>query len=222
MLRRIGLSCRQRVNVDRDTELLAIMMLPLVGIYGTCTARVSKQPTLATNPRTESINPTRCSVRAVRFPAVMSIVASITRLSRFAELLFVFAALPLAPAVRAQTLVVIVNPSIGVQHLSRREALDIFLGRYRSFPSGASALPIDLDITSTERRQFYLLLAHKDQSDMSAYWARLAFSGKLSPPFSVTDARMAVDIVAHNPNAIAYVDRTAVDNRVRIALEVTP
>jgi ABC-type phosphate transport system substrate-binding protein len=147
---------------------------------------------------------------------------SSTRMSLLVQVLFALGVLQVTQAVRAQTIVVIVNPSIGVQHLSRREALDIFLGRYRSFPSGASALPIDLDVNSTERRQFYLMLAHKDSSDMSSYWARLTFSGKISPPFSVADARMAVDIVANNPNAIAYVDRAAVDNRVRIALEITP
>jgi len=138
------------------------------------------------------------------------------------RLLFALAAILLTQAVRGQTLVVIVNPSIGVQHLSRRETLDIFLGRYRTFPSGESALPVDLQINSTERRQFYLILAHKDVADMSSYWARLTFSGKISPPFAVADARVAVDIVANNPNAIAYVDRTAVNNRVRIALELTP
>jgi ABC-type phosphate transport system substrate-binding protein len=143
-------------------------------------------------------------------------------MSIFVQVLFALGVLPVTQAVGAQTIVVIVNPSIGVQHLSRREALDIFLGRYRTFPSGASALPIDLDINSTERRQFYLMLAHKDSSDMSSYWARLTFSGKISPPFSVANARMALDIVANNPNAIAYVDRAAVDNRVRIALEITP
>jgi len=138
------------------------------------------------------------------------------------QVLFALAMTLSGPAARAQTLVVIVNPSIGVQHLTRREALDIFLGRYRTFPSGVSALPLDLDVNSAERRQFYLLLAHKDPADMSSYWARLTFSGKISPPFAVTDARMAVDIVATNPNAIAYADRSLVDNRVRIALELTP
>jgi hypothetical protein len=57
---------------------------------------------------------------------------------------------------------------------------------------------------------------------MGSYWARLTFSGKISPPFAVSDAHMAIDIVANNPNAIAYVDRAAVDQRVRIALEITP
>jgi ABC-type phosphate transport system substrate-binding protein len=153
---------------------------------------------------------------------VTSIVSGPTRMSHFVRALLILALLPVTQALQAQTLVVIVNPSMGVQHLSRREALDIFLGRYRTFPSGASALPIDLDINSNERKQFYLLLAHKDPADMSSYWARLTFSGKISPPFAVADGHMAVDIVANNPNAIAYVDRASVDNRVRIALEITP
>ena len=148
--------------------------------------------------------------------------SGLTQKRIFPRLLFAFMALSLLQAIRAQTLVVIVNPAIGVQHLSRREVLDIFLGRYRTFPSGASALPIDLDVNSAERQQFYLLLAHKDSQDMGSYWARLTFSGKISPPFAVPDARTAIDIVAANPNAIAYVDRAAVDQRVRIALEITP
>lgn len=143
-------------------------------------------------------------------------------MSLFMQALLILALMLISQALRAQTLVVIVNPSIGVQHLSRREALDIFLGRYRTFPSGASALPIDLDINSDERKQFYLVLAHKDPADMGSYWARLTFSGKISPPFAVADGHMAVDIVANNPNAIAYVDRAYVDNRVRVALEITP
>ncbi len=153
-----------------------------------------------------------------------SIVSSAKRIRTILRTLFALAVLPLAHTVHAQNLVVIVNPTIGVQHLSRREVLDIFLGRYRTFPSGTSALPIDLDVTSEERKQFYMLLAHKEPADMGSYWARLTFSGKISPPFAVPTAQMAIDIVANNPNAIAYVDRSVAesDRRVRIALEITP
>lgn len=151
-----------------------------------------------------------------------SIVSSSRQQRMLLRLLLGLLGLVMIPVVRAQTIVVIVNPSIGIQHLSAGEVRDIFLGRYRTFPSGASALPIDLDIESAARRQFYLLIAHKDASSMGSYWARLTFSGKISPPFAVSDARQAIDIVANNPNAIAYVDRAAVDDRVRIALEITP
>lgn len=141
----------------------------------------------------------------------------------FLQLLLTLMAALLMPTARSQTkpLVVIVNPTIGVQHLTRSEVLDIFLGRYRNFPTGASALPIDLDASSAARKQFYLLLAHKNPADMVSYWARLSFSGKISPPFAVSGAETAIDIVATNPNAIAYVDRSIVDNRVRIAFEIT-
>jgi ABC-type phosphate transport system substrate-binding protein len=141
----------------------------------------------------------------------------------FLQILLTLMAALWMPTLRAQTntLVVIVNPTIGVQRLTRSEVLDIFLGRYRNFPTGASALPIDLDASSAARNQFYALLAHKNPADMVSYWARLSFSGKISPPFAVSGAETAVDIVAANPNAIAYVDRSAVDSRVRIAFEIT-
>jgi ABC-type phosphate transport system substrate-binding protein len=116
-------------------------------------------------------------------------------------------------------LVVIVNPSVGVQ-LTRRQIIDIFLGRYRTFPSGLPAMPIDLDASSAERAQFYALLAHKDAAGMTTWWLRMSYSAQISPPYPVPDARKAVDIVAINPSAIAYVDRRAVDNRVRVVLEI--
>lgn len=129
----------------------------------------------------------------------------------------------LAPALHAQSpLVVIVNPANPVQTLNRHQALEIFAGKYRSFPNGFAALPIDLDTNSPERKEFYVTLAHKEPSEMASFWARATFSGRLSPPFQVNNAKMAVDLVASNPNAIAYVYQEAVDSRVKVVLELTP
>jgi len=135
----------------------------------------------------------------------------------------------MAPALWAQaaakkpTLVVIVNPSSPVQTLSRHQALEIFTGGFRSFPNGLAALPIDLDAASAERSEFYLTLAHKKPSDMLSYWARLTFSGHQSPPYQVSSAQMAVEMVATNPSAIAYVYRETVDtSHVKVVLEFTP
>jgi len=148
-------------------------------------------------------------------------VSPTTRLSIGLRIRVALAALLVQAVAHAEDLVVIVNPSVGVQQLTRRQTIDIFLGRYRTFPSGVSAMPIDLDIASTERTQFYWLLAHKDAAGMSTWWLRAGYSGQISPPFPVHDARAAVEIVANNRFAIAYVDRAAVDDRVRIALEIT-
>jgi len=138
-----------------------------------------------------------------------------------------FALLLLAAVLNMRTagagnLVIIVNPASGIEHLTRSQIVDIFLGRNRKLPSGAVAIPIDLRSGDPERKEFYLLLVGKDLAQMSSYWARLVFSGQAAPPFPVPDVRTALDLVATNPNAIAYLDRTAVDNRVKVVLEFNP
>lgn len=119
----------------------------------------------------------------------------------------------------AQDLVLIANPTSGIKQLTREQATDLYMGRNRKLPSGATSLPIDL-AGSKDRERFYTLLVNKDLAQINSYWARLVFSGKATPPFQAPDVRTAVDLVATNPNAIAYVDRTAVDNRVKVVLEI--
>jgi ABC-type phosphate transport system substrate-binding protein len=122
----------------------------------------------------------------------------------------------------AGNLVIVVNPGSGIEQLTRNQTIDIFLGRNRKLPSGALAIPIDLRSGTPERKEFYLLLVGKDFAQMSSYWARLVFSGQAAPPFPVPDARSALELVATNPNAIAYLDSATVDNRVRVVLELKP
>jgi ABC-type phosphate transport system substrate-binding protein len=124
-------------------------------------------------------------------------------------------------AATAADLVVIVNPQSGVEKLSKDEVIDIFLGRYRKLPGGRVALPIDVAESGTERARFYQLLVKKSSSEMSSYWARLVFSGQTSPPFQVPDAKTAIELVQSSPNAIAYVDRTAVNSKVKVVFELS-
>jgi ABC-type phosphate transport system substrate-binding protein len=124
-------------------------------------------------------------------------------------------------AATAADLVVIVNPQSGVEKLSKDEVIDIFLGRYRKLPGGRVALPIDVAESGTERARFYQLLVKKSSSEMSSYWARLVFSGQTSPPFQVPDAKTAIELVQSSPNAIAYVDRSAVNSKVKVVFELS-
>lgn len=126
-----------------------------------------------------------------------------------------------AGAASAADLVVIVNPQSGVEKLSKDEVIDIFLGRYRKLPGGRVALPIDVAESGTERARFYQLLVKKSSSEMSSYWARLVFSGQTSPPFQVPDAKTAIELVQSSPNAIAYVDRSAVNSKVKVVFELS-
>ena len=113
----------------------------------------------------------------------------------------------------------IVNPASDVTALTRDQVIDIYMGRLRQLPSGAAAQPIDLADT-VERRLFYQRLIHWTLAEVGSYWARLVFSGQANPPYQAPDARKAVELVAQNPDAIAYVDRSAVTKQVRVVLDL--
>ncbi|MGZ4953884.1 MAG: hypothetical protein ACXV8Q_02135 [Methylobacter sp.] len=117
-------------------------------------------------------------------------------------------------------LVLIANAAIAEDTISREEAINIYMGRLRRFPSGASAQPLDLPANGTEKALFYRLLVNKGLSDIDAYWARLVFSGRASPPHTVGSPQEMLERVARETNVIGYVDRAFVDKRVRVIMEL--
>lgn len=101
-------------------------------------------------------------------------------------------------------IVLIVHPKNSTEQLSRREVIEIFMGRYRIFPNGLMAIPVDADET---RAIFYSLLIQKPLSEINAYWAQLVFSGGKSPPQRVNNCSDVLSIVSNNVNSIGYVYR---------------
>jgi hypothetical protein len=131
------------------------------------------------------------------------------------------AMLAMLPAAMARAdLVVVASAHSGVDKLSHGEAINIFLGRYRQLPSGIPALPVDLPDASQEKARFYRLLVNKDLAEINAYWTRLVFSGKTSPPRQMKSSGQALDWLAANEGGLAYMDRSQVDARARIVLEL--
>lgn len=114
-------------------------------------------------------------------------------------------------------LVVIANPGSGVETLTRDAVVNIFMGRYQKLPSGVTALPVDL---ADGKAAFYKALLNKELPEIQSYWARLVFSGQGSPPRQMEDSKEVIDVVASNKGALGYVDRSLVDGRVKIVLEL--
>lgn len=116
-------------------------------------------------------------------------------------------------------LVVVTSPKSGIDRMSREEVVFVFLGRWRQLPSGIAAVPIDLPIDSPERAAFYRQLVSKSPSEIKAYWSRLMFSGGARPPISPDSREEQIRILASTPGAIGYLDRSAVDNRMKIVFD---
>lgn len=116
--------------------------------------------------------------------------------------------------------VVVVNARSGISRLSQDEVINIFLGRYRRLPNGVTALPVDQPESSALRGEFYRRLVDKDLHEIKAYWSRLIFSGKTSPPSQAADAAEVIALLTGNTGGIAYLERSQVDSRFRVVLEL--
>lgn len=124
----------------------------------------------------------------------------------------------LGSTVRAEP-VVVVSAASSLRQLSQDEVVNIFLGRYRRLPNGDTALPIDQPESSPVRADFYRRLVNKDLNEINAYWSRLIFSGRTSPPLQASSAADVMVWLLGQPGGVAYVDRTQVDKRLRIVME---
>lgn len=139
-------------------------------------------------------------------------------MSRFATFVFFGLALTLPGPARAD-MVVIVHPQFEAASLTRREVINIFMGRFRFLATGQAVKPLDLPAGDPKKARFYRTLTGKELSDIDAYWARLVLTGNSSPPEESAGADAMLDTVARHLHTIGYVDRSQVDKRVRIIFE---
>ncbi len=113
---------------------------------------------------------------------------------------------------------VIAHPDNPEPGLTAAQAKKIFLGKRTSFPGGAWATPVDQPEDSPIRDQFYQKVAGKDAGQMKAYWSKMIFSGKATPPEVVGDDAAVKAWVAGHKEGIGYIDGGAVDGSVKVLL----
>ena len=139
---------------------------------------------------------------------------------KFARALLLIALLNISSAGMALAdVVVVTSAQSAVEHLTPNDVTDIFLGRYRKLASGISAIPIDQPTSSSLKADFYRQLVNKELPEINAYWARLYFSGKTSPPVQATSNAEVIRLLASTPGAIAYIERKQLDPRFKIVLD---
>jgi hypothetical protein len=121
-------------------------------------------------------------------------------------LLFLFASFNVwTEEANTQTIQVIVSGQSDLTSLNRKQVMGLFLGRSRSFPNGINAKAFDHEVGSTIRAHFFEGLTGKSISDIDAYWARLRYSGRASPPKVINNMAELLKEVSQNQHAIAYI-----------------
>ncbi|WP_196138627.1 phosphate ABC transporter substrate-binding protein [Aliikangiella sp. G2MR2-5] len=110
---------------------------------------------------------------------------------------------------------IIVHPSNN-STLSNTDLARLFLGKMKSFPGGGSATPINLSEGDAAADEFNQKVLKKSASQLKAYWSKLIFTGKGTPPESMATAQEVKKAVASNPDYIGYINASDVDDSVKV------
>ena len=121
-----------------------------------------------------------------------------------------------ATAASSQDVVAVVSAKSAITSLNSGQVADIFLGKTSRFPDGTQAVPIDLTEDSPARDKFYAQFTGKSAAQVKAHWSKIIFTGRGQPPKQASSSSEAKKMIAENPNAIGYIDGSAVDGSVRV------
>jgi ABC-type phosphate transport system substrate-binding protein len=124
--------------------------------------------------------------------------------------------LTLSGAVVKADVVAVVSAKSPITALDKSQVADLFLGKTSRFPNGSLAVPIDQAEGLAVRDEFYDKVLGRTAAQMKAYWSKIIFTGRGQPPPSVSNDIEMKKRVSENPAAIGYIDRSLVDNSVRV------
>jgi ABC-type phosphate transport system substrate-binding protein len=126
------------------------------------------------------------------------------------------AALTLSGAVAKADVVAVVSAKSPITTLSMSQVADIFSGKARRFPNGVQAFPVDQAEGSAVRDEFYSKVAGRTAAQIKAYWSKIIFTGRGQPPATVSNNIEMKKRISENAAAIGYIDRSLVDDSVRV------
>lgn len=113
-------------------------------------------------------------------------------------------------------IVVVVSAGNPATEISRRHLADLYLGRTTRFPNGEAAEPVDQRSGSKARDAFYERYVGRSAAEIKAHWSRIIFTGRGRPPREEQDCTAVKRYVVEHPRAIGYIERSRVDDSVRV------
>ncbi len=122
------------------------------------------------------------------------------------------AAAAVLPASAFAETVVIVSAKNPATRMFSEQAAQFFLGKSTMFT------PVDQADGSAIRNEFYKKVTDKDAAQVKAIWSKLVFTGKAQAPKEFKTSAEVKKAVADDPKAIGYIEKSAVDDTVKVIL----
>lgn len=146
---------------------------------------------------------------------VQTLIKSSTWIAAFVT--FAFVLVIAIPTLAFADVAVVANKGIGVNSISEKEAKKIWLGKSKSL-GGTSLKVADLPKGNSSREQFYDAVVKKNNKKLKAYWAKIVFSGKGTPPKTFSSDADVISWVASTSGAVGYIDNTNVNDSVKVLM----
>ncbi len=128
---------------------------------------------------------------------------------------FVLASSLILPQLALAEVEVVVHPSNSAA-LDKDAIKRIFLGKTRAFPGGGEAVPIALKEGSAENQEFTKSVLSKTPKQLKAYWAKMVFTGKGTPPRQIDGTAKILELIAANPNLIGFIPAGSASGGVKV------
>jgi ABC-type phosphate transport system substrate-binding protein len=119
----------------------------------------------------------------------------------------------------AEGLVVIANPQVPLDTISVDDLTLMYLIQNTSWSNGVAVVPVNREASSAAREFFSEQLFNRSPSQLSEYWNRLRFTGKI-PPLVQTSDQAVLGFVRSVPGAIGYVDSGSPTTGVKVLLKL--
>jgi hypothetical protein len=100
--------------------------------------------------------------------------------------------------------------------ISQRDLTRIFLKQRKSWPSGASAEPVDQSRNARIRRIFSEQVLERSVDMVESHWQAQVFSGKATPPPTLASDQEVIDFVRSNPGAVGYISPSTPTSGVQV------
>tara|TARA_B110000467_G_C18085577_1_gene349040 strand:+ start:61 stop:498 length:438 start_codon:yes stop_codon:yes gene_type:complete len=122
---------------------------------------------------------------------------------------------PLAIHYAIAEVAIVVHPS-NTSTFDKSTIKKIFLGKKKSFSNGRSAILLSSPPKSTATQEFNDKVIGKSSNQVNAYWSKMIFTGKGTPPQEMPSTEDIISAIAANPDAIGYIDSSAITDAVKI------
>lgn len=119
----------------------------------------------------------------------------------------------------AEGISVITHPSANF-NIQKEDIVKLFTGRSQTFPDGRNAVPINFTESKPIRLAFDDKVIGRSSSQLKAYWSKLMFTGKGTPPKEVESVDEMIQLISKNPNIIGYISSGDVTDDVKVVFSI--